>query len=93
MRVTLFISTDTPIFRKMNPLNKFLVLLLAELGYAHIENLYTKYGPKSEIPLAQACQVESVPGKGKSRALRAYGKRTPLWEFAIGRTSSTAAGR
>ncbi|MBJ3786397.1 FAD/NAD(P)-binding protein [Devosia sediminis] len=42
--VTVFVRTNDPLFSTMNGINKFLVLLLARLGYVEIRNVYDEYG-------------------------------------------------
>jgi hypothetical protein len=43
LRMTMFVRSFRPLFKEMNPVNKFLILLLAKLGYVEVRNLYDEF--------------------------------------------------
>ena len=66
IRVTIFVRTSDPLFKSMNPLNRFLVLLLRQLGFVKIRNLYTDKDFKDLQPIARVTDDQKAAGAATS---------------------------
>ena len=53
VRVTIFVQNSDPLFKDMNPVNRFLVMMLHRLGYLDIENPFASHAlkPKKRVSL------------------------------------------